>query len=88
MNQERVFCQSCGMPMDSPGLFARNADGGVNTEYCSYCFKNNAFTADMTMEEMIDFCVGPMVEHNEGMTPEQARGMMEQFFPTLKRWKK
>ena len=43
--------------------------------------------ADMTMDEMISFCVKPMLEHNKGMTAEQATSMMKQFFPTLKRWK-
>ena len=39
------------------------------------------------MEEMIEICVPPMVQSNQGMTPEQAREMMRQFFPHLKRWK-
>ena len=39
------------------------------------------------MEEMIEICVGPMVENNAEMTEEQARGMMKEFFPALKRWR-
>lgn len=38
-------------------------------------------------KEMIEICVPPMVQSNQGMTPEQAREMMRQFFPHLKRWK-
>ena len=40
------------------------------------------------MDEMIDFCVQPMVEANPGMTKEKAQEMMRQWFPGLKRWKK
>ena len=38
------------------------------------------------MEEMIEFCITPMVNANQDMTSEQAREMMKQYFPTLKRW--
>ena len=39
------------------------------------------------MEEMIDFCAGPMAQANPGMTEEQARQQMRKFFPLLLRWK-
>jgi len=42
----------------------------------------------MTMEEMIDFCVPMVVKFNSGISPEQAKTQMQQFFPTLLRWKK
>ena len=84
---DMIFCQSCCMPMqDNPDLYGSNADGSRNDDYCVYCFKDGAFTADITMEEMIDFCVNSMVEHNPGMTPEKTRALMEEFFPKLKRW--
>lgn len=80
------FCQSCGMPM-SKEVCGTNADGSQNGDYCKYCYEKGAFSADITMDEMINFCVGPMVENNADMTEEQARGMMNSLFPTLKRWK-
>jgi len=46
-----------------------------------------AFTFGGSMEEMIDFCVGPMVEHTPGMTEAAAREMLEKFLPILKRWR-
>lgn len=82
------YCQSCGMPMgDTHEMYGKNKDGSVNEDYCKYCFENGAFTAECTMEEMIEFCVPHMVEGNSGMTENKARSMMNQFFPTLKRWK-
>lgn len=82
------FCQSCGMPMKgNENLFGTNTDGSKNEEYCIYCFKDGAFIADMTMNEMIEFSVPNMVKMNKDMTEEKARQMMQEFFPELKRWK-
>jgi hypothetical protein len=85
-----AFCQCCAMPMDVPGEFnGTEADGSINEDYCVYCYKDGAFTApNTTMEEMIEICVPNMVSSNEGMTEDEAREMMRQFFPGLKRWKK
>lgn len=84
---ETKFCQSCSMPM-TDDLYGTNKDGSKSEDYCSYCYQKGEFTDNKTMEEMIDFCVPGMVEHNKGMTEEQAREMMNQFFPKLKRWSK
>lgn len=81
------FCQSCGMPL-SPEVLGTEADGAKSPHYCNYCYQNGAFTGEMTMEEMIDFCVPHMVQANPGMTPEQAKAQMQQFFPMLMRWRK
>lgn len=83
---EQKFCQSCAMPITGAEVCGTNKDGSKNADYCSYCYENGSFTADCTMEEMIEFCVAPMVQANPGMSPEAAKGMMQNFFPTLKRW--
>ena len=82
----RGFCQSCGMPL-SPELRGTEADGTPSADYCRYCYQNGAFTGEMTMEEMIDFCAPLMARHNPGLTPEQAKAQMRRFFPLLKRWR-
>ncbi|MCL2687742.1 MAG: zinc ribbon domain-containing protein [Methanobrevibacter sp.] len=79
------FCQSCGMPMTDKD-YGDNADGATNKDYCKFCYQNGEFTSDITMEEMIDFCVPKMVENSE-FSEEEARKMMKEMFPTLKRWK-
>ena len=85
---EGKFCQSCSMPMgEGDEMYGTNADGSKSQDYCSWCYENGQFKGDMTMQEMIDFCVPGMVEHNEGMTADQAKEMMQGFFPQLKRWK-
>lgn len=81
------FCQSCGMPMKAEdNLYGTNADGSNNEDYCMYCFKEGAFTSNMSMEEMIEFCVPHMVSGNQEMTEAAARASMQAFFPRLKRW--
>ncbi len=86
--KDMKFCQSCGMPL-TPGVeLGTEADGSPNADYCSYCYKDGKFVGEMTMEEMIDFCTPMMVQANPGMTAEQAKAQMHQFFPLLKRWKK
>ena len=90
MENEMKFCQSCGMPLTQE-ILGTNADGSKNEDYCMYCYKDGKFTQDCTMEEMIEFCSRFVDEVNKNMpkpmTKDEYKGMMRQFFPTLKRWK-
>jgi hypothetical protein len=84
--QEILYCQSCGMPLTEEEFIA-NDDDSANQEYCKYCYADGNFTMpDITMEEMIDLCVPYMVEN--GMPEDDARKMMQETLPNLKRWKK
>jgi hypothetical protein len=82
------FCQSCGMPLEKPEDFGTAASGFRINDYCCWCYAGGAFTEpDISMEQMIDKCVAIMNEH--GIMPEaQARSLMTQVMPELKRWKK
>lgn len=82
-----VYCQSCGMPLANEKEMGTNADGSKNNEYCIYCFENGDFKGDMTMDQMIEFCVPHMVNAHPNISEEDARKSMLNFFPTLKRWK-
>ena len=81
------FCQSCAMPLTEE-LLGTNADGSASLDYCHYCFKDGKFLQETSMEEMIEFCVAPMVENNPEMSEEEARAAMNAFFPQLNRWNK
>ena len=86
---EEKYCQSCGMPMgETDELYGTNADESKSADYCKYCFENGKFTQECTMEEMIEICVSHMTSENLDMSEDDARKMMFEFFPTLKRWKK
>ncbi len=80
------FCQSCGMPMNKdPGNGGTNADGSVNTEYCSYCYKGGEFVGDFkTAKEMQDFCVKKM---NEDGMPKFVAWILTRGIPRLNRWR-
>ena len=60
--ENQKFCQSCAMPLTDDKLFGTNADGTKNEDYCIYCFKDGEFTSDMSMDEMMNFCIEKMVE--------------------------
>lgn len=84
--KDMKFCQSCGMPLTEDGQHGTNADGSLNQEYCSYCWKQGAFTwPQATMEQMIDHCAPMMAQ--SGFTEEEARRRMQEWFPQLERWK-
>jgi hypothetical protein len=85
--ENMIFCQSCGMPLAQDNDFGNNADGSKNQDYCAYCYKDGKFTQDVTMDGMIDICVPFIMEANKEMTEEDARNGMQEWFPTLKRWK-
>ena len=86
------FCQSCGMPLTRDEDCGLNADGGINFDYCKYCFADGKFLQECTMDEMIDHCAQFVDEVNkmlpEPMTEEQYKQMMRSYFPMLKRWRK
>jgi hypothetical protein len=85
---EERYCQSCAMPMgETDEMYGTNADGSKSDDYCKYCFENGVFTQDCTMREMIEICVPHMATADSGMSENEARKMMNEYFPTLKRWK-
>ena len=84
--ENQKFCQSCAMPLTKAENFGTEADGSASADYCVYCYKDGAFAADMTMEQMIGFCVPYMAK--DGVTEDEARAKMMEFFPHLKRWTK
>lgn len=83
-----LICQSCEMPLTEEKLFGTNRDGSKNEDYCIYCFENGEFHTDETMEEMIESCIKPCLEHGVYPDAGTARAAMLESFPKLKRWQK
>ena len=79
------ICQSCAMPMTEPKHFGSESLGEPSADYCCFCRQNGAFTADLTMEAMIDKLVGFALKM--GMTAAEARQMSNDIIPRLKRWR-
>ncbi|MBR4447169.1 zinc ribbon domain-containing protein [Methanobrevibacter sp.] len=84
--ENQKFCQSCAMPMTDDELFATNADGSKNEDYCIYCFKDGEFTSDRSMDEMMNFCIDKMCECHPEIDKAEAGARMNEVFPKLKRW--
>lgn len=86
MDNEK-YCQSCGMPMgQTDEMYGTDADGTKSKDYCAYCYQKGAFTGECTMEQMIEFCFPHVVAANAGMSEDDVRNMMKEYFPKLKRW--
>lgn len=74
------------MPMKIESDFGTRADGSIDRDYCTYCRQKGEFTKpDITMKQMIEGCVGIMVQY--GVEEGRARTQMAALIPTLKRWK-
>ncbi len=51
-----TFCQSCGMPIDRPGLSGTEKDHSRSTIYCRSCYRDGEYTRpEMTLDEMKDW---------------------------------
>lgn len=79
------------MPMTEPAHFGTERDGSPSADYCVYCYKDGAFTADVTVDEMVELNLRYLDEFNKDspvqFTEEEARKVLPQYLKTLKRWK-
>jgi len=83
---EKIICQSCGMPMKKQEDFGTDEFGNQNREYCNFCFQNGKFLDDCTLNEKIDKLVEISIKEL-GLKEDIARNMAETKLPQLKRWK-
>jgi len=83
--QAGQLCQSCAMTMNRPDDFGTDATGHRVDDFCWYCFQNGAYTnPGITLEGMIDICADILVQR--GMVEAEARAMLGDVLPGLKRW--
>jgi hypothetical protein len=87
-NSNGPFCQSCGMPLQNPEDFGTAANESRVNDYCHFCFQKGSFTEpNINMQDMIGKCVSIMA--GQGIMPEpQAKALMTDLIPKLKRWQK
>ena len=86
---DKIFCQSCGMPLENAEVIGTNKDYSKNSDYCIYCYKDGVFTQDVTMDEMIEISLRHMKElfkDSPDFDEQVALENMKSFFPKLKRW--
>jgi hypothetical protein len=79
-------CQSCGLPLESPGLLGTDAKGAPVLDYCIYCLHNGAFTEpSISLDETIERYADHLMKM-EHMAHLQARDQAEIIITSLKRW--
>lgn len=81
----KLVCQCCGMPLEDDATLSRELDGGINEEYCKWCYADGSFVYS-SMDELLDF----LAEHmsNENFPPDQAREYFSKELPKLNHWSK
>lgn len=91
-SDDELVCQSCAMPLRAPDDLGTNADGGVNSEYCTHCFQEGAYTNDRSLDEMVEANLRFLGEFNQenglSYSEEEARSVLKSHLATLKRWKR
>jgi len=75
------------MPVGRRDDFGTAANGLRVNDYCHFCLQGGSFTEPtITKQAMIDRCTEIMAQRGV-MPPAQARALMTEVIPTLKRWK-
>lgn len=82
--ENKLFCQSCSMPLDTEALKGTEKNGNKSNEYCLYCYENGAFiNPNMTLDEMKVIVKTQMAKMN---LPDSLIDKSIQLLPDLKRW--
>lgn len=83
--ENKLFCQSCSMPLDSEALKGTERNGSKTNEYCLYCYENGTFiNPNMTLDEMSVIVKTQMEKMN---LPVSLIDKSIQLLPDLRRWK-
>lgn len=84
--KRNTICQCCTYPLHNINELGTNKDGTLNTDYCIYCYKDGAWVdPNLTVQGVVDYTIPFMT--SPSMSAEQARNYLEDFVPTLKRWR-
>ncbi|PWA05813.1 zinc ribbon domain-containing protein [Flavobacterium psychrotolerans] len=83
--ENKILCQSCGMPLDTEAVKGTEKNGLKNNEYCKYCYENGAFKdSNMNLDEMRNNVKNQMKKLE---LHENAIQKAVNILPMLKRWK-
>lgn len=85
--EEKVRCQSCGMPISAEfGNLGTETDGSPASEYCQFCYEGGGFTKpDQDVDGMVQSSIEFMTA-NLGFSEEKASQMSNDVIRKLKRW--
>ena len=77
----KIFCQSCGMPLEKEADHGTEADGGLSPDYCRYCYQGGAFPEGQTMEDIIRFNLKFNEENGHPFGDQEAAEAMMRGLP-------
>ncbi|MFA7562235.1 MAG: zinc ribbon domain-containing protein [Methanoculleus sp.] len=79
-------CQSCGMPMSAAEQFGTEADGASSKDYCTFCYRDGAFTSPgITIDGMAKMG-GEMMARMYTIPLDRAEAFAKEQLSCLKRW--
>jgi hypothetical protein len=83
--ENKIICQSCGMPIDTDSIKGTEKNGSKSNEYCKYCYENGTFKhPNMILEDMQNNVKNQMKKLE---LHDYAIQKAINLLPTLKRWK-
>jgi hypothetical protein len=83
--ENKIICQSCGMPLETEAVKGTEKNGLKSNEYCKYCYKDGVFTdPKMNLEDMENNVKNQMKKLE---LHEYAIQKAVNILPALKRWK-
>jgi len=83
--ENKILCQSCGIPLDTEEVKGTKENGLKSDEYCKYCYENGVFKNPKTnLDEMKDTVETQMKRLK---LPHYVIQKAVNILPALKRWK-
>lgn len=83
--ENKIICQSCGMPLDTEAVKGTEKNGLKSNEYCKYCYEDGVFkNPKMNLEDMENNVKNQMKKLE---LHEYAIQKAVNILPALKRWK-
>lgn len=83
--ENKIICQSCGMPLDTEAVKGTEKNGLKSNEYCKYCYEDGTFkNPKMKLEDMENNVKNQMKKLE---LHEYAIQKAVNILPALKRWK-
>jgi formylmethanofuran dehydrogenase subunit B len=83
--ENKIICQSCGMPLDTEAVKGTDKNGLKSNEYCKYCYEDGVFTdPKMNLKDMENNVKNQMKKLE---LHEYAIQKAVNILPALKRWK-
>lgn len=83
--ENKMYCQSCGIPLDTERIKGTEKNGMKSNEYCKYCYGSGVFKhPKMNLEEMKKNVENQMKKSEQH---EYAIQKAINILPSLNRWK-